>query len=240
MTGIIATRAPSRGARTGYCRKDAFARFPPLVPVERRPCRCSCTSGAVDYGPNATRASDGSVARYYDPATGQFLSVDPAVALTNAPFNYAGDDPLDEVDPLGLSWLSKGLGIVGRGVLGVWRLDVDVPQDLSYAVYWGSYEEIKYVNHLGCEFGPVGSFTAQFITTPDVPAEALGLGGDVAGNVAKYETIRQEGQPDQPLLGNETIPLTHINVGKMLSNALGLPEMTFPGFRVNHVIDFAW
>jgi hypothetical protein len=101
MTGIIATRAPSRGARTGYCRKDAFARFPPLVPVERRPCRCSCTSGAVDYGPNATRASDGSVARYYDPSTGEFLSLDPAVAHTEAPFNYAIDDPVNVADPSG-------------------------------------------------------------------------------------------------------------------------------------------
>jgi RHS repeat-associated protein len=42
-------------------------------------------------------------ARYYDPATGEFLSVDPAVAQTDAPFNYAGDDPVNGVDPSGLS-----------------------------------------------------------------------------------------------------------------------------------------
>jgi RHS repeat-associated protein len=236
----VRSGANQRQRALSFCRKRAPGPIPSdLVAFSSTTARNGCSRWTRGVKVRDNRRG-GCVARYYDPATGQFLSVDPAVALTNAPFNYAGDDPLDEVDPLGLSWLSKGLGIVGRGVLGVWRLDVDVPQDLSYAVYWGSYEEIKYVNHLGCEFGPVGSFTAQFITTPDVPAEALGLGGDVAGNVAKYETIRQEGQPDQPLLGNETIPLTHINVGKMLSNALGLPEMTFPGFPVNHVIDFAW
>jgi RHS repeat-associated protein len=41
--------------------------------------------------------------RYYDPATAQFLSVDPAVALTQQPYSYAGDDPVNEVDPNGLS-----------------------------------------------------------------------------------------------------------------------------------------
>jgi RHS repeat-associated protein len=42
------------------------------------------------------------VHRYYDPTTGQFLSVDPAVSLTQAPYSYANDDPVNEDDPLGL------------------------------------------------------------------------------------------------------------------------------------------
>jgi RHS repeat-associated protein len=40
-------------------------------------------------------------ARYYDPSTGQFLSVDPDVSVTDAPFNYAGDDPVNTIDPSG-------------------------------------------------------------------------------------------------------------------------------------------
>ena len=39
--------------------------------------------------------------RYYDPTTGQFLSVDPAVSLTQAPYSYAGDDPVNQSDPTG-------------------------------------------------------------------------------------------------------------------------------------------
>jgi RHS repeat-associated protein len=40
--------------------------------------------------------------RYYDPATGQFMSVDPMVAQTGQPYAYDLDDPLNGTDPLGL------------------------------------------------------------------------------------------------------------------------------------------
>jgi len=43
-----------------------------------------------------------SVGRYYDPSTAQFLSIDPLVGITGAPYSYAGDNPLDGTDPLGL------------------------------------------------------------------------------------------------------------------------------------------
>ncbi len=33
--------------------------------------------------------------RYYDPQTGQFLSVDPMAQETRAPFEYASDDPVE-------------------------------------------------------------------------------------------------------------------------------------------------
>jgi len=41
-------------------------------------------------------------ARYYDPATGQFLSRDPLVAVTGSAYGYAADNPLNVVDHLGL------------------------------------------------------------------------------------------------------------------------------------------
>jgi RHS repeat-associated protein len=41
-------------------------------------------------------------ARYYDPSTGQFLTRDPAAALTQDPYNYAADDPTTNTDPSGL------------------------------------------------------------------------------------------------------------------------------------------
>jgi trimeric autotransporter adhesin len=39
--------------------------------------------------------------RYYDPQTGQFLSVDPLVSSTHEPYDYTDGDPVNEVDPAG-------------------------------------------------------------------------------------------------------------------------------------------
>ncbi|MGY0231467.1 DUF6531 domain-containing protein [Longispora urticae] len=57
--------------------------------------------------------------RYYDPATGQFLTRDPLVAETGAPYSYAGGDPVNASDPSGLSpwrtlgrWLRKAADFV--------------------------------------------------------------------------------------------------------------------------------
>jgi RHS repeat-associated protein len=41
------------------------------------------------------------VARWYDPGTGEFMSVDPDLAETGQPYAYAGDDPVNEADPSG-------------------------------------------------------------------------------------------------------------------------------------------
>ena len=43
-----------------------------------------------------------AVGRYYDPATGQFLSVDPGYEQTEQAYIYVGDDPVNESDPSGL------------------------------------------------------------------------------------------------------------------------------------------
>ena len=40
--------------------------------------------------------------RYYDPATAQFLTIDPAVNQTQAPYTYTADNPLNATDPTGL------------------------------------------------------------------------------------------------------------------------------------------
>jgi uncharacterized protein RhaS with RHS repeats len=45
-------------------------------------------------------------ARYYDPATGQFISRDPMESSTLQPYAYAGNDPTNATDPTGLAWWS--------------------------------------------------------------------------------------------------------------------------------------
>ena len=40
--------------------------------------------------------------RYYDPGTGQFISVDTLVGMTRQPYAYVGGDPVNGADPMGL------------------------------------------------------------------------------------------------------------------------------------------
>ncbi len=48
-------------------------------------------------------------ARWYDPATAQFTSVDPLVAKTLQPYEYAGDDPVNGGDPSGMCECSAAI-----------------------------------------------------------------------------------------------------------------------------------
>lgn len=62
-------------------------------------------------------------ARYYDPSTGQFLTVDPAVLATQAPYSYAADGPTNNADPSGqfcfsFSCVVHDIG-VGAGFVGI-------------------------------------------------------------------------------------------------------------------------
>ncbi|MFZ0666254.1 MAG: RHS repeat-associated core domain-containing protein [Acidimicrobiales bacterium] len=88
--------------RIRNCQKHASARSRRFVPADPdRDCRF-CTSRPVNYERPSQHTSDGSINRYYDPATGQFLSVDPLVDETEQPYEYAGDDPVNGSDPTGL------------------------------------------------------------------------------------------------------------------------------------------
>jgi RHS repeat-associated protein len=55
-------------------------------------------------------------ARYYDPTTGQFTSVDPLQMATEQPYQYATDDPLNLIDPTGLT--TAGVCLQGSFTLG--------------------------------------------------------------------------------------------------------------------------
>ena len=58
-------------------------------------------------------------ARYYDPGTAQFLTVDPAYDSTNSRYGYATNNPLNGTDPTGLGFwssLATGLGVAGAAL----------------------------------------------------------------------------------------------------------------------------
>ena len=59
----------------------------------------------LGYAGQLTNEQSGLIyirARFYDPVTGQFLTRDPLVAITGAPYGYAETNPLNFTDPTGL------------------------------------------------------------------------------------------------------------------------------------------
>jgi RHS repeat-associated protein len=61
-------------------------------------------SSPIGFGQGYTDASGliYLVNRYYDPIIGQFISIDPSLQSTQAPYAYAGNEPSMATDPLGL------------------------------------------------------------------------------------------------------------------------------------------
>jgi hypothetical protein len=68
---------------------------------------------------------DYMVNRWYDPAVGEFVSVDPLVATTEQAYEYANGDPNIYIDPLGLSIWSTIAPFAGV-VLGAVSDTIDV------------------------------------------------------------------------------------------------------------------
>ena len=78
----------------------------------------SKTGTLLGYAGQYTDPNTGLIymqARWYDPATGQFMVVDPKVESTWQPYAYANDNPISDTDPSGLNILEPG----GAGFMGV-------------------------------------------------------------------------------------------------------------------------
>jgi RHS repeat-associated protein len=85
----------STGTVTGKCTYGAYG----------TPSCEGTTTTPLGYDGQYTSSDTGLIymrARVYDPATAQFLSVDQLNAITGEPYNYAGDNPVNEADPTGL------------------------------------------------------------------------------------------------------------------------------------------
>jgi hypothetical protein len=53
-------------------------------------------------------------ARFYDPATGQFISRDPAIKVSGSAYGYTAGNPVNATDPNGLISVSGVLGTIGE------------------------------------------------------------------------------------------------------------------------------
>lgn len=96
----------STGAVTGKCTYNAYG----------TPTCEGTTTTPLGYDGQYTSSDTGLIylrKRTYDPATGQFLSIDPDVGLTRAPYTYTLDNPLNFADPNGLTTVGTCIHVGG-------------------------------------------------------------------------------------------------------------------------------
>jgi RHS repeat-associated protein len=114
------------------------------------------------------------VHRYYDPTTGQFLSVDPDVKTTHQPYEYAGDDPVNNTDP-------SGDDCAGGPTTSAADAGAQLQQ---FAAWWELNERVAVTASAYVPFGDVG-----FLITADASV-AIGSGsGD-------YISVSSSGEVD--------------------------------------------
>lgn len=95
LVGTPRLATDDAGSISGTASYDAYGN-----PIEH-----TGTMPALGYTAGLTDADTGLVylrARSYDPTTGQFTTVDPAIDTTRQPYAYAGNNPVLNTDPTGL------------------------------------------------------------------------------------------------------------------------------------------
>lgn len=102
--GLEATRCRPT---LSYCRKGAAAQNRPHVATFRPSARQRRSSEPSCRSEVRRDAREVCVARWYDPGTAEFLSVDPDFNQTLDAYGYADNNPLDGTDPSGLSSCSS-------------------------------------------------------------------------------------------------------------------------------------
>lgn len=104
-TGAVRALTDANGAVTGTYAYSPYG----------TPTHTGAAQTRLQYGGQYTDPS-GLIylrARYYDPATSQFLTRDPLEGATGEPYSYASGDPINRADPSGLmSWRQVGNGVV--------------------------------------------------------------------------------------------------------------------------------
>jgi RHS repeat-associated protein len=91
----------STGTVTGKCTYGAYG----------TPTCEGATTTPLGYDGQYTSSDTGLVylrARTYDPATAQFLTVDPIASITRAPYTYVNNNPLNYMDRTGLCSIVPG------------------------------------------------------------------------------------------------------------------------------------
>jgi RHS repeat-associated protein len=159
-------------------------------------------------------------ARYYDPVTSLFLTVDPLLEQTLQAYLYAANNPINNVDPLGLFDWGLALGIAGV-VVGVAALsvltfgaaDVVIAGGLTVGMTLDGvatgigaaatvYDCGKKLISLSCGLDAVslglggGGFAGDFLDLAKPAARTLSAGSLAAASGSLWLTTQEEGEEE--------------------------------------------
>ena len=137
--------------------------------------------------------------RYYDPATGEFLSVDPLQSTTLAKYVYVDDDPLNGADPYGLCFA----GIFGHKCQGVHILkDISnvtgVISTVSGTVALIVPITAPVLGTISLASGAISTATSAVATMDDCMDNSAACGSDIAGTLMDAGDIRLRRRSSDP------------------------------------------
>ena len=134
-------------------------------------------------------------ARYDDPVTGQFTSVDPLIDQTGQTYSYADNDPVNNNDPTGL-----GCAICGAYDWAVENLDP------AYTAIEGGYDAYQVASH-NCPAGEVWAYSIEggigALGTVTDAAGVTNILGKAAGKVAAKDAAKESATAAARRLGKE-------------------------------------
>ena len=190
----------------------------------------------LQYTGQYTDAQTGLVylrARYYDPSTAQFLTVDPVVNTTHTPYAYVADDPLNSTDPSGLIGIGACDGILAS--IGLTWQQTDCLQ-ITFNCSTGEFE-----------FG--GTHTYGVGLGMPAAGMSLGLTGSNANKMADYGgwfgSLGGSGSLAGISIGGEGFTGTGANNQQIGGGSISIgPEVPLPeviaGFEIHGVDTYTW
>lgn len=153
----------------------------------------------LQYGGGYTDSETGLIylrARYYEPTTGSFLTVDPLVSLTVSPYRYVENNPLNLWDPSGLCAWQTGLGAMlrcGAQAVGGWVKENTVGLCLGGSGSLGNHVGIS-----GCAGFSGGHF---FLSAGPSGGLTTGIGGSAGLSLL----LSNAHHPDELKGGNPSV-----------------------------------
>ena len=125
------------------------------------------------------------LARYYDPTVGQFLTVDPMVALSLSPYGYAADDPVNMSDPYGPLTAQTCVDDTSGSVLNLCMevVSLDVERQVIAAEYAVVQRQMQELNAEGCQSSTAYSTLVNRATDLSDEYSQVATEENVLGNI---------------------------------------------------------